>query len=103
MNCSSFIPVFVFTTKLNIEKKYGYRDEWDIGNLEFTPQWYNWKELFDVIKEYWDEKAVELTDWRDLEYDIWVKYIAENEETFTVQSSDHQTELYFRNVTSEEK
>ncbi|RHZ81998.1 hypothetical protein Glove_115g12 [Diversispora epigaea] len=46
---------------------------------------------------------VELSDWRDLEYDIWAGYITENGETITVQSSDYQMELYCQNITSEEK
>ncbi|CAG8531738.1 14133_t:CDS:2 [Dentiscutata erythropus] len=40
-------------------KEYG----WDIDNPEFTPQWYDWKELFDIILEYWDEKVIR--QWRE--------------------------------------
>ncbi|RHZ81493.1 hypothetical protein Glove_120g242 [Diversispora epigaea] len=29
---------------------------------------------------------IELTNWRDLEYDIWAGYIANNEKTITIQS-----------------
>ncbi|CAG8654736.1 6057_t:CDS:1, partial [Diversispora eburnea] len=46
---------------------------------------------------------IELTDWRDLEYDIWTGYIINNGETITVQSSDYQTELYCRNATLKER
>ncbi|RHZ52864.1 hypothetical protein Glove_456g41 [Diversispora epigaea] len=127
-------------------EEYGYRDKWNFNNPEFIPQWYDWKEIFVMISEYWNEKTViqwkkktlqrfvyilpniknpislfhtfinsddfklpqilsliELTDWRDLEYDIWAGYIANNGETITIQSSDYQIELYCQNATSEEK
>src|SRR4051794_27675800 len=56
-------------------KEYGWRDEWNIDNSEFTPQWYDWKKLFDIISEYWDEKVVR--QWREKTLQ-WFVYILPN-------------------------
>ena len=34
-------------------KEYGWRDEWDYDNPEFTPQWDDWRDLFNSIKSQW--------------------------------------------------
>ncbi|RHZ71199.1 hypothetical protein Glove_261g43 [Diversispora epigaea] len=92
-------------------KEYGWRDEWDIDNLEFTSQWYNWKEIFVMISEYWNEKTVRQWKEKVLQQFVYnlpniknpTGYIVNNGEIITIQSIDHQTELYCRNTISEEK
>ncbi|CAG8674339.1 8436_t:CDS:1, partial [Paraglomus occultum] len=44
-------------------KEYGWREEWDFDNPEFTPRWDDWRDILDFIESQWNSKAVKY--WRE--------------------------------------